>query len=725
MAATAIRFYKLDGRSLWLDEIFQAETAHLSSAGQVVQFAQVNIDQMPLFFFFTWLLGRWGDSAFLLRLPSAIIGVGAVLAVYAAGARLISRRAGVVAAGLMTVLPYAVWYSQEARNYALLMLLTSLQMYFAYGAVTRGRVLDWSGLAVTTLLNLYNHYLAVLVTAGVVAFIAIAALFSALRPAPARVRVAVVVAFALIAGAALAVKWRPVLKSLYAFVSATSARHPRLSLIVAGVAVAVIAAALAWIDLRLRARRWNPPALRQLELAVLAAAAVLLGYLPWLPYLRVFLGAPQQGIGRLNTAQAVHWGQLIGIGPRMGWSGVVAVAFAAGVVTLAVLAVRGRALQTLLLGCWLVVPTAILISSTRWAIVDLDVRYLAWLFPGAVLVTAAGVEGTLDVFEVALRRLSRGPLLVRTLSAAGGILAVAVILIQVVPALAAEYGTPKDDWRDSAAFIRAHSTPGSMVISIGNYSDWAVICLGYYFRESRTPARLSDGMQLTSDDASALNEPGGTVWGVLNHPSAEQLHLLASSTDETVSFVDVTRTIYVVRAPAGLAMLDQARRLLRWEAPLEPSLDATSGMLDVVAGQRTPGQNVVPAPETSGSGWSFTSGAAATAGGIALRPSGSEVDATFTTSTFAPGDDLLLAFDHRAHLSGGQQLVYAVAFDAQGRQLASAPNGAGYPCPPSGDWTRSYFALHVPAGVANVVLFFRANGSGTADFQNIQLSRIS
>lgn len=725
MAATAIRFYKLDARSLWLDEIFQAETAHLSGAGQVVQFAQVNIDQMPLFFFFTWFLGRWGDSAFLLRLPSAVIGVGAVLAVYATGARLISRRAGVVAAVLIAVMPYAVWYSQEARNYALLMLLTTLQMYFAYVAVTRGRVFDWGGLAVMTLLNLYNHYLAVLVTAGVIAFIAIAALFSALRPAPARVRVAAVVAVALIAGAALAVKWRPLLRSVYAYVSATSARHPRLSLIVAGLAVAVIAAALALIDLRLRARRWNPRVLRQLELATLAAAAVFLGYLPWLPYLRVFLGAPQQGIGRLNTAQTAHWGQLLGIGPRMGWSGVVAVAFVAGVVTLTILAVRGRALQTLLLGCWLVVPAAVLVSSTRWAIVDLDVRYLAWLFPGAVLVTAAGVEGALAIFEVAVRRLSRGPRLVPTLSAAGGVLVVALVLIQVVPALAAQYSTPKDDWRDSAAFIKANSTPGSMVISIGNYSDWAVICLGYYFRESGTAVRLSDGMQLTSDDVSALDEPGGAVWGVLNHPSPAQLDLFTSSTDETVSFVDVTKTIYVVRTPARLAMLDQARRLLRWEAPLEPSLDATSGMLDVIALQRTPGPNVVPAPETAGSGWSFTSGAAAAAGVVALRPSGSEVDATFTTATFAPGDDLLLAFDHRAHLAGGQQLVFAVAFDAQGHQLASAPSGAGYRCAPTDDWTTSYFALHVPAGAANVVLFFRASGSGTADFQNIQLSRIS
>src|SRR5947199_182104 len=78
-------------------------------------------------------------------------------------------RVGLLAALLMAVGPFAVWYSQEARQYAPFMLLTTLQMLFAYRAVTLARAREWLALVACSILNLYTVYLALPVTAAVFA----------------------------------------------------------------------------------------------------------------------------------------------------------------------------------------------------------------------------------------------------------------------------------------------------------------------------------------------------------------------------------------------------------------------------------------------------------------------------------------------------------------------------------------------------------------------------
>ena len=82
LLAAAVRVYRLDSRSLWLDEILTAQTAHLAGPSDVIAWCQAAINQMPSYYLFTWFLGRWGDNAILLRLPALVAGVLIVLAVY-------------------------------------------------------------------------------------------------------------------------------------------------------------------------------------------------------------------------------------------------------------------------------------------------------------------------------------------------------------------------------------------------------------------------------------------------------------------------------------------------------------------------------------------------------------------------------------------------------------------------------------------------------------------
>ena len=71
-----------------------------------------------------WLwVQAFGTGEVGLRLFSAVAGVATVPVVYAVGRTLASRRIGLVAAALAATSPYLVFYSQEARSYALFALL--------------------------------------------------------------------------------------------------------------------------------------------------------------------------------------------------------------------------------------------------------------------------------------------------------------------------------------------------------------------------------------------------------------------------------------------------------------------------------------------------------------------------------------------------------------------------------------------------------------------------
>jgi mannosyltransferase len=75
---------------------------------------------------------RWifGDSEWALRLASAIAGWLCIPAIYLLGKKLYSEREGVMAALFLAVLWRPVYYSQEARPYAMLILLSILTSYF-------------------------------------------------------------------------------------------------------------------------------------------------------------------------------------------------------------------------------------------------------------------------------------------------------------------------------------------------------------------------------------------------------------------------------------------------------------------------------------------------------------------------------------------------------------------------------------------------------------------
>jgi mannosyltransferase len=501
--ALALRLYRLDARSLWLDEILTSQPAHLSGPGDVVAWTKAALNQMPLFYMFTWFLGHWSDSGVVLRLPALIFGTLLVPSVFVLGRGLFGTLAGLVAGLLTAVMPFAVWYSQEARAYTLLMLLTTLQMYFAFAAVKRGHAISWVGLAGFTILNLYTHYVAIFATVAMAVYVGLFLLNDLVRG---------------------------------------TATKPNEKF-------------------------------RRLAPALLAGAVVVIAYLPWVPSLRRLLARPDQSLGQIHLNHTANLTDLANTLDALGLTGLVLAFFCLGLGATILWTFRGKAVESGLLLAWIGVPLALLSFTAGLAVLAIDVRYIAFMFPAAMIAIGAGVQAASIGIGALAARVRSSPTPPRPWMAVVGLLAMALLLAQVVPALATSYTQSKDDYRAVARHITDASPPGSVVLTVGNYSDWTVICLGYYFRELGSPVTVIDGRFVDSATAQRLANGSGTVWGVLIFPPGDQLALLASSGSEKVDFVDVTGNVRVVRAAdAGLSSLDQARTLLRWELPLEPAL---------------------------------------------------------------------------------------------------------------------------------------------------------
>jgi 4-amino-4-deoxy-L-arabinose transferase-like glycosyltransferase len=128
LLAAALRLHGLGDESLWFDEGHTLETARLSPAEATA--ALVEDVHPPLYFLSVSAWTRaFGESDASLRAPSAVFGVLAVLATFLLGRRLFGAGAGLAAAFLSAVAPFHVNYGQEARPYALLLLLALLSTH--------------------------------------------------------------------------------------------------------------------------------------------------------------------------------------------------------------------------------------------------------------------------------------------------------------------------------------------------------------------------------------------------------------------------------------------------------------------------------------------------------------------------------------------------------------------------------------------------------------------
>ena len=162
LVAFLLRVSYLDAQSLWRDEMDVLRFAHQPAAELLRNLAQVKYNGPLYYILMRGWLALAGDSEFALRFLAACAGVLAVPLTGWIGRVLVGRRAAWLAALLVAVSPYMVWYSQEAKMYALVGALTLLAMACQLGALRTGRAGWWAGFVVAASLSFYVHLLAAL-----------------------------------------------------------------------------------------------------------------------------------------------------------------------------------------------------------------------------------------------------------------------------------------------------------------------------------------------------------------------------------------------------------------------------------------------------------------------------------------------------------------------------------------------------------------------------------
>lgn len=153
-----LRTFSLNGQSFWLDEFYAVWFIDrpLKEALRIIITPSNN---GPLYFLLLWPWYRLtGPSDFAVRYFSVLCATLNVALLWTLARAWFGRRVAGWSALLLMVSPFALWYAQEAKMYALHMALATGATWLLYRALQRGRW--WRWLAYGLVLNLlgYSHF---------------------------------------------------------------------------------------------------------------------------------------------------------------------------------------------------------------------------------------------------------------------------------------------------------------------------------------------------------------------------------------------------------------------------------------------------------------------------------------------------------------------------------------------------------------------------------------
>ncbi len=124
---------RLTAQSLWIDEGYSLEYARIATPLQVLGDASDCHATECLSPLHPMLLhvaiGWFGESTVVLRGVSAVAGILAVIALMLAARSFFDDATALIAGALLAVSAFAIWYSQDARPYSLVLLLTALALW--------------------------------------------------------------------------------------------------------------------------------------------------------------------------------------------------------------------------------------------------------------------------------------------------------------------------------------------------------------------------------------------------------------------------------------------------------------------------------------------------------------------------------------------------------------------------------------------------------------------
>jgi mannosyltransferase len=156
LLATVLRLWGLGTESLWLDEALTAR--HMgTSFVQLVHDFLGNTQTIIYYLFEKVWCTAFGYSETALRFPSVIYGVLTVWAVFLLAGQLFSQAAALWTAFLLAINPFAIFYSQDARPYAMFLLAAVFSLFFLLRFLRSPRKGAAWGYVISASIALYAH----------------------------------------------------------------------------------------------------------------------------------------------------------------------------------------------------------------------------------------------------------------------------------------------------------------------------------------------------------------------------------------------------------------------------------------------------------------------------------------------------------------------------------------------------------------------------------------
>jgi len=157
-----LRIFRFWSSGLWTDEYGTWWVVADGGWADVVHRSVEIHGQSPFYYLIVKLCARvLGTGAFGLRLPSIVFGIATLALAYPLGLALFRQRyAGVFAAAVFAVSVPLIWYSQEARPYALALFMTALSFLCYARLLDKPGSWPWrTGYVLAVVGAFYAHYI--------------------------------------------------------------------------------------------------------------------------------------------------------------------------------------------------------------------------------------------------------------------------------------------------------------------------------------------------------------------------------------------------------------------------------------------------------------------------------------------------------------------------------------------------------------------------------------
>lgn len=166
-----LRFYNIGGESFWLDEAATAHAivSHTTSELLMLETTAGNLypgywenfsNDLPAYFVLVSLWSKFlGISEVALRSLSAIFGSLAVLAIYFVAKELANDKVGILSSLIFSISMVNIEYSQEARAYSLLVLISLSSAFFFIRMIRTGKIAHLIMFVVCSVIGLYTHFI--------------------------------------------------------------------------------------------------------------------------------------------------------------------------------------------------------------------------------------------------------------------------------------------------------------------------------------------------------------------------------------------------------------------------------------------------------------------------------------------------------------------------------------------------------------------------------------